>query len=208
MRCPYCSEEIPADSAFCEHCGTAVMEPERTSSAEAQQLQAQPITGLSSEGRSATSDPGVPQSTSPGKVSVGILVGAAVGALPGILILLLTVFFEVTTTTQGSGTGIGLLALGGIGLVAVGGVVGAILGGVVGGFRKTTRQSVAAERCEEDTVVTASDATLAPWYRRWVVVIYDLVLLAIATKVINRFSWSKAVIAVFPAIAFQICNLL
>jgi hypothetical protein len=44
-------------------------------------------------------------------------------------------------------------------------------------------------------------------YLGWAVSIYELVLLAIAAKAINRFSWSKAIIAACPAIALQICSL-
>jgi hypothetical protein len=45
-------------------------------------------------------------------------------------------------------------------------------------------------------------------YLGWAVSIYELVLLAIAAKAINRFSWSKGVIAAVPAIALQIWDLL
>lgn len=172
MRCSYCSETIPADSVFCEHCGRAVIEPERTNSAEAKRLQAQPVAQQPPKDPISTTGPGVPQRASPERILsgilVGVVVGAVIGALPGALILLAAFVWDMTNT--GSATGVGLLGLGGIAYLVAGGAVGALVGGVLGalvGFRKRTGQDVAAERREDVGVAAASDAPLDPWYKIW-----------------------------------------
>jgi hypothetical protein len=37
MKCPYCSQEIEDGAIICEHCSSAVIEPERLGSVEARQ---------------------------------------------------------------------------------------------------------------------------------------------------------------------------
>jgi hypothetical protein len=81
-----------------------------------------------------------------GKLPLGVVVGAVTAALPGVLILLAAVFFEMTTTAQGSRTGIGLLGLCGIASVVVGAVAGAFSGGVLGVVGASIGHRVKGER--------------------------------------------------------------
>lgn len=144
MKCPYCSQEIPDDSAFCAHCGGAVLDPEHTIPVEAMEGQAQAAT----HGTRAATPPAGPSTTPKPwrKLPLGAVVGAASAALPGVLLLLVAVFADMTTTAQGSRTGVGLLALCGGAMVLIGAVAGAIFGGVLGAAGAAIGQRVKGER--------------------------------------------------------------
>ena len=110
MRCPHCSQKIPDDSAFCENCGSAVMEPKRASPVEAEGAQPRAASHRDQDDR-VSADPEVTTHTPWGKLPLGVIAGAVTAALPGILLLLAAFFFDLTRTAQGSRTGIGLLGL-------------------------------------------------------------------------------------------------
>ena len=243
MRCPHCSEEIPADSILCEHCGGAVAEPERTDSAEAQRLQAQPATQQLPEGRISAPDPSVPQRTSPVGPWYKIWLQAFFRPTQDTIEVLLRghdrnpsapylwLFFSYTI-----GYGLWFIPysltqadVGVMWVIVVPSLIG-ILGMIVVRILVAVTQFVASRllggegaSSELFYIYAAMDSParliggiiallslIAPLigYLGWAVSIYELVLLAIAAKAINRFSWSKAILAASPAIALQICNLL
>ena len=146
MKCPYCSQEIPDDSVFCEHCGGAVLDPKHTIPVEAMEGQAQAATHPSRASRTLAGGQMVTTRTPWGKLPLGVVVGAVTAALPGVLLLLAAVFFEMTTTAQGSRTGVGLLALCGGAMVLIGAAVGAVFGGVLGAAGAAIGQKVKGER--------------------------------------------------------------